>query len=227
MIKGSEHPSLVAEALRFYFSNWSTQLFIYGLVFVLSLAVALIIDIGVDLSEDRVIAVTVIVTIGLLFVVPVAIAAFTHKPRQTERDELGPSVPGVRILIVDDEESIRFATKEFFQLHGYVVHTAGSREEAERLMRKTEYSIVLQDTADNTQDERGVVEAICFTRSLLPQTKIVVFSSLGGSEIEDAAELAGADAYIRRPKPFPIVARVLKDLLDELPRQSVVGSVIK
>lgn len=50
-----------------------------------------------------------------------------------------------RVLIVDDEESIRVAFSKGFARAGYEIGTAGDGKEALEIMRKTPYKILFMD----------------------------------------------------------------------------------
>jgi response regulator RpfG family c-di-GMP phosphodiesterase len=49
------------------------------------------------------------------------------------------------LLVVDDEESICFSMSEYFSQHGYKVDTAREMEEAEGLIKETDYKAIIQD----------------------------------------------------------------------------------
>src|SRR6185312_7210509 len=50
-----------------------------------------------------------------------------------------------KLLVVDDEESICFSMSEYFSQHGFKVDTAREMEEAEGLIKATEYKVIIQD----------------------------------------------------------------------------------
>src|SRR5689334_15336907 len=50
-----------------------------------------------------------------------------------------------KLLVVDDEESICFSMREYFSEQGYKVDTAREMEEAEGLIKATDYRVVIQD----------------------------------------------------------------------------------
>ena len=49
------------------------------------------------------------------------------------------------LLVVDDEESICFSMSEYFSQHGFKVDTAREMEEAEGLIKATDYKVIIQD----------------------------------------------------------------------------------
>src|SRR5215218_10111583 len=52
---------------------------------------------------------------------------------------------GGNLLVVDDEESICFSMSEYFSQHGFKVDTAREMEEAEGLIKITDYKVIIQD----------------------------------------------------------------------------------
>jgi DNA-binding NtrC family response regulator len=133
-----------------------------------------------------------------------------------EKSEL----PMPRLLIVDDEESICFSMSEYFSLQGYKVDTASEIEEAEKLLRATNYKVVIQDLRLTITNNQNGLDMIKMIREHDPQTRIVVLTAYGSPEIEDEARRNGADAFLRKPKPLSQVAQVVQGLLESPPRQN-------
>ena len=128
------------------------------------------------------------------------------------------------LLIVDDEESICFSMSEYFSQHGFKVDIAHEIEEAEALLEKTEYEAVIQDLRLDFTRQPGGIEIIKLVHSRTPNTRIVVLTSYGSRELEEMAREAGADAFLRKPKPLSQVAQVVHGLLDS-PRKQMPRSV--
>ncbi|HEY5402809.1 MAG TPA: response regulator [Pyrinomonadaceae bacterium] len=126
-----------------------------------------------------------------------------------------------RLLVVDDEESICFSMSEYFSLHGYRVDTARELEEAEKLIEATEYKAVIQDLRLTTTRNPDGLDIIKMIRSQNPQTRIIVLTAYGSSEMEDEARRCGADAFLRKPKPLSQVAQVVQGLLEAPPKQAI------
>ncbi|HEY5446074.1 MAG TPA: response regulator [Pyrinomonadaceae bacterium] len=126
-----------------------------------------------------------------------------------------------RLLVVDDEESICFSMSEYFSLHGYRVDTARELEEAEKLIEATEYKAVIQDLRLTTTRNPDGLDIIKMIRSQNPQTRIIVLTAYGSSEMEDEARRCGADAFLRKPKPLSQVAQVVQGLLEAPPKQTI------
>ena len=122
------------------------------------------------------------------------------------------------LLVVDDEESICFSMREYFSQHGFKVDTAREMEEAEGLIKETEYRVIIQDLRLGITRQPDGIEIIKLVHKRNPETRIVVLTSYGSPEAE--ARRAGADAFLRKPKPLSQVAQVVHGLI-ESPRASV------
>jgi two-component system, OmpR family, response regulator len=125
-----------------------------------------------------------------------------------------------RLLVVDDEESICFSMSEYFSLHGYKVDTACEVEEAEKLLGATTYKVVIQDLRLTMTKNHDGFDMIKLIRENNPQTRIIVLTAYGSSEIEDEARRCGADAFLRKPKPLSQVAQVVQGLIESPSRQA-------
>lgn len=136
-----------------------------------------------------------------------------------------PVAPGSRnLLVVDDEESICFSMREYFSQHGFNVDTAREMEEAEGLIKATEYRVIIQDLRLGQARRPDGIDIIKLVHQRNPDTRIVVLTSYGTPEAEAEARNAGADAFLRKPKPLSQVAQVVQGLI-ESPRARTVHSV--
>jgi DNA-binding NtrC family response regulator len=147
-------------------------------------------------------------------------ALFSGRDKMTvaERDE-----PGRRtLLVVDDEESICFSMREYFSQHGFRVDTARELDEAEGLIKTTDYKVIIQDLRLGLTRYPDGIEIIKLVHKRNPDTRIIVLTSYGSKEVEEEARRAGADAFLRKPKPLSQVAQVVQGLM-ESPRARAVG----
>ena len=122
------------------------------------------------------------------------------------------------LLIVDDEESICFSMKEYFSDNGFIVDTAKDVDEAEHLIGVANYKVIIQDLRMGTAKRPEGLEMIRMAHERNPDTRIVVLSAYGSSEVEDEAKRFGADAFLRKPQPLSQVAQVVRGLI-ESPRR--------
>jgi len=118
------------------------------------------------------------------------------------------------LLVVDDEESICFSMSEYFSQHGFKVDTAREREEAEVLIKDTEYKVIIQDLRLGVERRPEGIDIIKLVHAQNPDTRIVVLTSYGSPEAEEEARNAGADAFLRKPKPLSQVAQVVQGLIE-------------
>ena len=137
----------------------------------------------------------------------------------THRAEPGPT----RLLVVDDEESICFSMSEYFSQHGFEVDTARELDEAEGLIKETDYQVVIQDLRLGIAQHPDGIDIIRLVHKRNPETRIVVLTSYGSPEAEAEARRAGADAFLRKPKPLSQVAQVVQGLI-ESPRTRTVSA---
>jgi len=119
-----------------------------------------------------------------------------------------------KLLVVDDEESICFSMSEYFSQQGYKVDTAREMEEAEGLLKNTEYKVIIQDLRLGATRHPDGIEIIKMVHQRNPDTRIVVLTSYGSPEAEAEARNAGADAFLRKPKPLSQVAQVVQGLIE-------------
>jgi ActR/RegA family two-component response regulator len=129
-------------------------------------------------------------------------------------------VSPAHLLIVDDEESIRFSMSEYFSRHGFQVDTAREVEEAEKLLEQTDYKVIIQDLRLGLTRHADGMNIIKLIHRRSPETRIVVLTAYGSAEIEAEARRAGADAFLQKPKPLSQVAQVVQGLI-ESPRKRV------
>jgi len=102
----------------------------------------------------------------------------------------------VRLLVVDDEESLRITTAAIFENEGYVVDTASSGDEAIALLSDSDYDLVLTDLHMEGGDGLSVLNQI---RHYAPLTISVVLTGFASVESAIAALQEGAYDYLVKP----------------------------
>jgi DNA-binding NtrC family response regulator len=113
-----------------------------------------------------------------------------------------------RILIIDDEESIRKSLAGVLQEKGYVVDTAENGKEAAEKSKTSLYNLALIDIRLPDMDGVQLLTAI---KETIPKTVKIIIT--GYPSLENAIEAVnkGADAYIT--KPFDM--NKLLDIIEE------------
>ncbi len=112
------------------------------------------------------------------------------------REVLGASPPAVRILVVDDEESMRQFFRQVLSTAGYEVGLARNGEEALAQVEESRFDLVLMDLV---MPEREGIETIELLRKGHPDLKIVAISGAFGGRFLKVAEALGAHATLLKP----------------------------
>jgi signal transduction histidine kinase len=115
-----------------------------------------------------------------------------------QRDGAGqpPTPEGARLLVVDDEESLRVTTAAILEQEGYRVETAASGQEAVELLAGSEFDLVLTDLHMEGGDGLSVLAEI---RRRAPFTISVVLTGFASVESAIAALQQGAYDYLIKP----------------------------
>lgn len=126
-----------------------------------------------------------------------------------------------RILIIDDENDLRFVLKRFLSKHGYEVLEASSGKKALDILRSNEVDLILCDFKLDDMDGAEVLKAIKEINSVVP---VIIIT--GYSNIKTAVEVMrlGALDYVTKPLlPEEILMTIRKalDAPEELPSQAV------
>jgi CheY-like chemotaxis protein len=101
-----------------------------------------------------------------------------------------------RILLVDDEESVREVISRVLQLAGHQVTVADDGSTALREIQQSPPDLLLTDLHMPTLDGFKLLEAV---RKVSTPMKIIVFSGYGGTHLLDLAKMLGAQATLEKP----------------------------
>jgi two-component system response regulator HydG len=101
-----------------------------------------------------------------------------------------------KILIIDDENDLRFVLKRFLSKHGYEVIEASSGKKALELLRSNEVDLILCDFKLDDMDGDVVLKAIKEINATVP---VIIIT--GYSNIKTAVEVMrlGAIDYVTKP----------------------------
>ncbi|HZJ45619.1 MAG TPA: response regulator [Pyrinomonadaceae bacterium] len=116
-----------------------------------------------------------------------------------------------RLLVVDDEESLRITTAAILEQDGYVVDTAASGDEAISLLTQTHYDLVLTDLHMEGGDGLSVLAQI---RNKAPLTISVVLTGFASVESAIAALQEGAYDYLTKPCDIDHMRHTIKRGVD-------------
>jgi DNA-binding response OmpR family regulator len=105
-----------------------------------------------------------------------------------------------RILLVDDEEAIRFAYKKVLSSPSVVVDTAPSFSKALKLLQNKSYDAVIADLRlmPGSTIKEGL-EVIRQAKRMQSYCKVVVVTGCGEDGTQEEVFQLGADFYLEKP----------------------------
>jgi DNA-binding NtrC family response regulator len=118
-----------------------------------------------------------------------------------------------RLLVVDDDEAIRFAISDYFSLHGYRVDAAPSREAAQRLLSATRYDVAIVDLRLSGTQSLDGLSVVRHIRTHAARTPVVLLTGSATSEMIAAAEDCGVSAVLFKSSSLPRIRDVVVSLL--------------
>ncbi len=101
-----------------------------------------------------------------------------------------------RILIVDDEKSIRLSLADELEDEGYSVSTAANGEEAFEILKENAFDLVITDLMMEGIDG---IEVLKKAKILDPVISVLILTGYGNLETAIAALRLGADDYLLKP----------------------------
>jgi putative two-component system response regulator len=101
-----------------------------------------------------------------------------------------------RILIVDDEETIRLALRKFLRSRGYEVEVAGSAEQALEALDGASFSLMLCDVR---MPGMTGVEMVPQARAKDDELAIIMLTAVNDAATATEALSAGASDYLMKP----------------------------
>lgn len=105
------------------------------------------------------------------------------------------------MLIVDDEESILFAMREYFAA-AYDVDCAGHLQLAAELLASRVYTVVIADLRLGDSQSNDGLDVIQLARSSSAMTQVVMLSAYASAELQMEASLRGAALFLQKPIPL-------------------------
>jgi DNA-binding NtrC family response regulator len=110
-----------------------------------------------------------------------------------------------RLLVLDDEESIREVLSLFFNKKGFEVIVSKTAKEAIESAGREKFDLAIIDI--NLQGENGF-ELLRYFKTNYPQLPVIIYTGLpDGDELVEQAMFRGANGFMCKTEP-------LEDLLD-------------
>src|ERR1700682_4535995 len=101
-----------------------------------------------------------------------------------------------RLLLVEDDNSVRNTVSTFLELEGYAVDAVSSTREALARLQSEHYPIVISDIY---LDERTGLDVLQTARQRNPKCAVILMTGRGSMETVMAATRGGAFDYIAKP----------------------------
>jgi len=117
-----------------------------------------------------------------------------------------------KILIVDDEKSMRDFLAIILKKDGYYVSTTSDGEEAIRAIQKDIYDLVITDIKMPKVDGLDVLKAV---KETAPQTVVLMITAFASTETAVEAMKEGAYDYIMKPFQIDEVKLIIKNALEK------------
>jgi DNA-binding NtrC family response regulator len=113
-----------------------------------------------------------------------------------------------RILVIDDDESIRTTLKAILEDAGYVVDLAASGSEAIQKTKETAYNVALIDI--RLPDMEGV-ELLKLIKDPVPRTRKIMLTGYPSMQNAISALNKNADGYLIKPVDLEKLLKTVKE----------------
>jgi DNA-binding NtrC family response regulator len=128
-----------------------------------------------------------------------------------------------RILIVDDEASIRFGLRDFLEAQGYDVSEAESCAQAQDLFRASRPDAAIIDYRLN---DGNAIDLLAHLKEIDPTVPLIVLTAHGSIDLAVQAVKEGAEHFLTKPIELPALLVILQRLLENrrIRRKQLAGS---
>lgn len=118
------------------------------------------------------------------------------------------------ILVVDDDDAFLFAVKKLFAGMEVSVFTAATLEEALKLVRELEFDIVITDIRLTKVNSKEGIDLLQSINELNTDTKVIILTGCGNTEIRDQVYGMGACLYLEKPLSIKILITIVRTHLE-------------
>ena len=113
-----------------------------------------------------------------------------------------------RVLVIDDDASVRDALRLVLEDEGYAVVSASRGAEGVELLRAEGFDLVITDLRLPDMSGLDVLSAVRFERG-----RAILISAHATHEVSAEARLRGASGVLRKPFPPSDILRLVADAL--------------
>jgi two-component system, cell cycle sensor histidine kinase and response regulator CckA len=131
-------------------------------------------------------------------------------PTRAETTGPIPRLSGLRVLIADDEPSVRATVRRLLERRGAAVVAAADGQEAEDQLRDERFDLAVLDV---TMPGRSGYDVLAFARATVPGMPVILMSGYVGRTRGEGGE-EEPDAFIEKP----FTAKILDGVIDEILR---------
>jgi DNA-binding NtrC family response regulator len=125
-------------------------------------------------------------------------------------------VSGRRILLVDDENAVRFGFGEYLRDQGYLVECAQDLDDARDRLAATAFDLIITDLRLGCAGSTAGLEVVASARRARPGIRVVVLTACDTDQASEAYR-RGADQFLQKPQSLASVANLVEGLLHDLP----------
>ena len=118
-----------------------------------------------------------------------------------------------RILIVEDEPTLRFALQDYLGQAGYAVDAAAELMQADELLSCASYDVVITDLLLSAAREPEGLQVIEHVHERDHCSRVVVLTGCENAAVEESARRLGVDRFLRKPVPLAFLARTVSSLV--------------
>ena len=162
-------------------------------------------DIEVDSTPGR----------GARFTVrlPIVAGAQAPRPRQDSGAPPAAKLAGLRVLIADDEPSVRATVRRLLERRGATVVLAADGIEAEARLRDQAFGLVILDVV---MPGRSGYDVLAIARHLLPRCPIILMSGYSDRSRGEGGD-EEPDAFLEKPFTAAVLDAAIDDVMLKRP----------
>ena len=117
-----------------------------------------------------------------------------------------------KVLVVDDESSVRFGIRDFLEQQGFEIEEAESCEDAQHLFRSSRPDIVI---ADYMLPDGTALDLLPRLKEIDPDIPLLVLTAHGSIDLAVRAIKEGAEQFLTKPLELPALQVILQRLLQK------------